>query len=458
MNARCFASSSEHFSPSTPEHPHRRRLGWSMAASYCVAACCALILSGCGQSASTDKGPAHSASAPASGPGTTPAGSTGAGGGLPQVGFITLEATDATLDALLPGRAAASASAQVRPQVTGIVQQRLFREGAPVQRGQPLYHIDDAALRISLAAAEATLDKARTNAAATAQTLERNTALAATHSISEQALQDSRTAAAIARADLAAAQASRDMAALNLRHARVHAPLTGRIGTSSVSTGALVTANQSSALAEIVQTDPMHIDFTQSTAQLLAWKRAASAAQEPQKSKQPLDLPLEIILEDGSTHPHAARLVFDGLTAANPTTGSVTLRATVPNPHGQLVPGMFVQVRLPRGIIANALRVPQRAVTRELDASASVLVVVEKDGVQTLQKRSVQLGESLGADWLVLDGLSAGDKVVIDGFQKARAGSKVRAVPAQASAQRRPVDAAAERAALQKASASQGEK
>lgn len=424
------------------------------------------------------------------------------GASVPTVGVVVLEPQDQVLAVRLPGRAAASQSAEVRPQVSGIVRKRLFTEGGLVRQGQPLYQIDPAMFQAAHASAEAALAKARSNLDKHIITARRNAELVRIEAISQQAFDEGEAAVAQARADVAVAQAALEVAALNLRYSHIAAPIAGRIGLSAVSPGALVTANQTTALTEIVQTDPMHIDFTQSTTDLLQLRRDYAAGRLRQLEGG--DVAVRIVLEDGSTYPHEGRLRFTGLLA-NATMGTVTLRAVVPNPDGLLLPGMYVQALLPTGLAQGALLLPQQAVSRDLTGRASVLVVAEDD---TLEKRTVQLGQASGAFWLVQaeaesarqpgtppvkqpaaagggaagagqgadaeaastpgdttgaraagqagvrSGVRAGDRVVVDGLQKVRPGTKVRTTVVDLHADggtRQSVDVQAEAAALRAA-------
>ena len=237
-------------------------------------------------------------------------------------------------------------------------------------------------------------------------------------------------AARIAQAEVQAARASVQVAQTNLRYARIEAPIAGRISLSNVTPGALVTANQSTALTEVVQIDPMYVDFTQSTAQLLQLQRDWAAGRYEKLDAS--SMPIALQLEDGSAYPHVGKLQFSGLMV-NPSMGTVTLRAVVPNPDGQLLPGMFAQAVLPTGIASGALLIPQQAVTRDATGRASVLVVQDRDGQKIAVQRTVQLAQAVGNQWLVESGVQAGDMVVVEGFQRFKPGDRVdpQTMPAQ---------------------------
>lgn len=352
---------------------------------------------------------------------TAPAGQPAA----PEVGVALLSTQSQQLQAQLPGRTRAYQMAEVRPQVGGIVQKQLFEEGAQVKAGQALYQLDTQMLQAQLASAEAALAKAEASAQRQALLAKRNAELVKITAISQQQHEESQAAAAVAKAEVAAARAQVQTARINLRYARIEAPISGRISLSSVTPGALVTANQTTALTEIVQTNPMYVDFTQSTTELLQLQNDWQAGRYQQVDADTMQIGIQ--LEDGSPYPHSGKLRFSGLIA-NPSMGTVTLRAVVPNPEGKLLPGMFVQAKLPTGVADDALLLPQQAVSRDLTGRATVLVVQEQDGTPTVQKRAVELSHAVGAFWLVDSGLQAGERVVVQGFQRVKPGDKVRPV------------------------------
>lgn len=340
----------------------------------------------------------------------------------PEVGVVTLQKQSQQLDATLPGRTRASLTAEVRPQVSGIVQKRLFTEGALVRQGQQLYQIDPASLKASEASAQAALAKSEASARTLEATARRNAELVKIDAISQQAFEESQAAAVQSRSDVAVAKANLATAGINLRYSRIEAPIGGRISLSSVTPGALVTANQAEALTSIVQLDPMFVDFTQSSSELLQLKRdwEAGRFQKVEGDK----IPVRIVLDDGSAYAHQGKLQFAGVIV-NATTGTVTLRAVVPNPDGVLMPGMYVQALLPTGLAPEALLVPQQSVTRDLTGKASVLVAKADD---VIERRPVEIDRAVGNQWLLQSGLAAGERVVVDGFQRIKPGDKVRAV------------------------------
>lgn len=338
----------------------------------------------------------------------------------PQVGVVTLQPQNQQLDASLPGRTRAFMTAEVRPQVSGIIEQRLFTEGAMVKRGQQLYQIDAASLRAAEASAKAAVAKAQASQRTLAATARRNAELVKIDAISKQAFDESQAAAAQAASDVAVAMANLETARINLKYSRIEAPIAGRISLSAVTPGALVTANQAAALTTIVQLDPMYVDFTQSSTELMQLKRDLESGryQKVEGDK----IPVRIQLDDGSDYPHPGKLAFAGVIV-NDTTGTLTLRAEVPNPEGLLMPGMYVKALLPTALAADALLVPQQSVTRDLAGKPNVMVVNAEDVVE---KRQIEVDRAVGAFWLLKSGLKAGDRVMVDGFQRAKSGDKVK--------------------------------
>ena len=365
-----------------------------------------------------------------------------------EVGVVTLQPQSQQLDTMLPGRTSAFLTAEVRPQVSGIVQKRLFTEGAVVKQGQPLYQIDSASLQAAESSAVAALAKAEASQRTLAATAKRNAELVKIDAISQQAYEESQAAAAQAQSDVAVAKANLATARINLKYSRIEAPISGRISISNVTPGALVTANQTNPLTEIVQMDPMYVDFTQSTAELLQLRNDWAAGRYQKVAGE--QMPVRIQLEDGSAYPHEGKLQFSGLIV-NSTMGTVTLRALVPNPEGMLMPGMYVQAKLPTGLAPEAILIPQRSVTRDLTGRASVLVATAEDKIE---KRPVKLGRAIGNSWLLDSGVKSGERVVVDGFQRVKPGDQVKAVEVDLSTKQgaKPVDAQAQAAALRAAS------
>ena len=345
----------------------------------------------------------------------------------PEVGVLTLAPRSQSISSELPGRTAAFLNAEVRPQVNGIVQKRLFTEGSQVKAGQVLYQIDPSTYRAALASAKATLSKMQAAARTTRINAERNAELVKIDAVSRQVAQESQAQAAQSQADVAGAQAAVEAAQINLDYTQVKAPIAGRVNLSSVTPGALVTANQATPLTTIVQLDPMYVDFTQSTAELLGLRRDIEAGRYQGMANQ--TLPVRLVLEDGAPYPHEGKLAFSGLIV-NPGTGGVTLRAAVPNPNGVLMPGMYVRAQLPVGVQPEALLIPQKSVVRDPSGRANVWVVGEGDKVE---RRPVQLGQAIGNQWLLDSGLKAGERIVVDGFQRVRPGLQVKPVAGSAT-------------------------
>lgn len=329
-------------------------------------------------------------------------------GGPPEIGVVTVGARDAPLELELPGRLSASQVAEIRPQVSGIVVRRLFQEGATVRAGQPLYQLDAAAFEAERAAAAAALQRAEAQLGVARTRAGRDAELLAVDVISRQAAEDSAAALRQAEAEAAVARANVAAAQVQLQRATIAAPIAGRVEMSQVTAGALVTANQAQSLTTVQQLDPMRVDIVQSSVDLLQLRRQL---QEGSGSRE-----LRLFLEDGSEHPEPATLAFSGMTV-DPGTGAVTLRATVPNPRASLLPGMVVRARLLAGVSTGAIVVPQQGVMRSPTGEASAWVVGEGN---KLQRRRLVLGRSLGNQWLVTDGLEVGERMVVEGLQRAR--------------------------------------
>jgi membrane fusion protein (multidrug efflux system) len=341
-----------------------------------------------------------------------------AGGPPPEVGVISVSTQDAPLELTLPGRLSASQVAEIRPQVTGVVLQRLFTEGAAVRAGQPLYQLDAASFEAERARAAAALQKAEAQRSVAASRAARDAELLKADALSRQAADDSAAALTQAAADVAVARAALDAAQVQLSRARISAPISGRTEVSNVTVGALVTANQTQALTTVQQMDPMQLDIVQSSAELLTLRRQLEGKSG---SKQ-----VQIVLEDGSAYPLPATLQVSGATVDRGT-GAVTLRATVPNPQGLLMPGMVVTAKLLAGVDAGAILVPQQGVTRAPTGEATAMVVGEGNKVE---RRRLVLERAVGNQWLVTQGLKVGDKLIVEGLQRARPNQPVTPVPA----------------------------
>jgi len=354
--------------------------------------------------------------------GSAPAGAGGPGGGMPPtpVGVVTVQPGGVALVSELPGRLEAFRTAQVRARATGIVQKRLFTEGALVHAGQPLFAIDASPYRASLDSANASQAKADAALAQAQATLERNKPLADARAISQQDWVATQAAQKQALADVAAAKAAVTNAKLNLGYAAVTAPISGRIGRAAVTEGALVSATEATLLATVQQVDKLYVNFTQSASEALRLKRAVEAG----KLKASDSTVVHLVLDDGTDYPLPGKLLFSDLSV-DATSGQVTLRAEVPNPKGDLLPGLYVKVRIDTARTDSAILLPQQAVTRAT-AGDTVLVVGEDHQVSP---RPVQLGGARNGQWVVLGGLKAGEQVVVDGFQKIRPKAPVNPVP-----------------------------
>lgn len=337
----------------------------------------------------------------------------------PQAGFITVEEQPFTLVNELPGRTSPYQVAEVRPQVTGLIEERLFEEGETVEAGQALYRIDAKRYQAALASAEADLANARANRDRARLTANRYESLIGNGAISQQTLDEARTTLSANNAQVAAAEAALDSARIDLDYTTIRAPIDGRIGRSSVTAGALVTANQASALATIRQLDPIYVDLTQSYEELSRLRSAMASGQLETVAEGQASVTLT--QQDGTPYPHNGTLQFSEF-AVGESTGSVTLRALVPNPDGALLPGMFVRARLPQAERDNAILVPQKAISREPNGQATALVITDDS---TVEKRNVTTEKAVGNQWLVSDGLQGGDRLIVDGLQKVRPGAPV---------------------------------
>jgi membrane fusion protein (multidrug efflux system) len=350
-------------------------------------------------------------------------GQGGPGGGqMPptQVGVITVQPAGVTIATELPGRLEAWRTAQVRARVTGVVKKRLFEEGSVVKQGQSLFHIDDSAYRAALDSALATQAKAEAGLAQASASLERNRPLAEARAISQQDWVATQAAHKQALADTAAAKAAVTQARLNVDYTAVQAPIAGRIGRALVTEGALVSQAEATLLATIHQTDKLYVNITQSATETLRLKRAFESG----KLQSAQGAQARLVMDDGSEYALPAKLLFADLTV-DPTSGQVTLRAEVPNPKGELLPGLYVKVKVDQAKSHGAMLLPQQAVTR--GAGGDTVMVVGAD--HQVSPRPVQLGGTQGTQWVVLGGLKPGEQVVVDGFQKIRPKAPVAPVP-----------------------------
>lgn len=339
-----------------------------------------------------------------------------------EVTVVTLQPQEVTLTRDLVGRVSAFLVAEVRPQVSGIVKERLFTEGGPVEAGQALYQLDDATYQANHASAKAALARAQATLKSAQLSARRAADLVKIDAVSQQDNENAAAALAQAQADVAAAEAAVQTSAVTLGYSRITSPISGRIGKSSVTQGALVTANQAEALATVQRTDQVYVDVTQSNAELLQLRKALAAGTLSQNG----DLPVRIVLEDGTAYPHTGRLAFSDATV-DPTTGSFLLRVAVPNPDNLLLPGTYVRAQLGSGVRQNGLLVPQQGIARDPKGNASAMVV---NGQGKVEARAVQASRTIGDRWLVDGGLVAGDRVIVEGLQKIGPGMPVKATEA----------------------------
>ncbi|EBF8075040.1 multidrug efflux RND transporter periplasmic adaptor subunit AcrA [Salmonella enterica subsp. enterica] len=338
---------------------------------------------------------------------------------MPEVGVVTLKTEPLQITTELPGRTVAYRIAEVRPQVSGIILKRNFVEGSDIEAGVSLYQIDPATYQATYDSAKGDLAKAQAAANIAELTVKRYQKLLGTQYISKQEYDQALADAQQATAAVVAAKAAVETARINLAYTKVTSPISGRIGKSSVTEGALVQNGQAAALATVQQLDPIYVDVTQSSNDFLRLKQElanGSLKQENGKAK------VDLVTSDGIKFPQSGTLEFSDVTV-DQTTGSITLRAIFPNPDHTLLPGMFVRARLQEGTKPAALLVPQQGVTRTPRGDATVLVVGADNKVET---RQIVASQAIGDKWLVTDGLKAGDRVVVSGLQKVRPGAQVK--------------------------------
>ena len=346
-----------------------------------------------------------------------------AAGGAPavEVSVVTVTPESLPITNELPGRIAPTRIAAVRPRVAGIIEQRVFEQGSIVAEGDVLYRIDPAPFRVQVESAQATLQRAKAVQLQARQEADRQAELRERNVVSAQQYDDAIAGLAQANADVAIAQAGLAAAELNLQYAEVKAPISGRIGRALITEGALVSPDSPENLATIQQLDPVYADFTQSANDLLRLRRASQAGALHSAKQEAVTV--HLLMDDGSTYPHSGRLLFSE-AAVDATTGQVTLRGEFPNPDGDLLPGMYVRVQIEQGVQQNAIAVPQQAVQRDTGGRAQVYVVKE-DGSTEL--RTVVTGRTIGDQWVIESGLSDGERVIVEGFQKIRPGATVSA-------------------------------
>lgn len=345
----------------------------------------------------------------------------------PEVGIVTLTAQPLALSSELSGRTTAYMVAQIRPQVGGIIQKRAFTEGALVKAGELLYQIDPASYQAAHASAKASVARAEATVISARLKAQRQSELLAIEAISKQDHEDAQASLQQAEADLAAAKAALETASINLERTRISSPIGGRVEASSVTPGALVTANQETALTTVQQLDPIYVDIPQSSAEVLQLRKALASGKLQADGD---GARIQLVLEDGSVYKHEGKLQFSGVTV-NEGTGTVTLRALVPNPERLLMPGMYVRTKLGLGTDPEALLVPQQGIGRDNAGRATALVV---GGDGKVEQRSVTVAETVNKSWRVTGGLAAGEKVIVEGSGKVRPGQTVNAVPVDLNA------------------------
>lgn len=365
--------------------------------------------------------------------GTEAAAQKGGARGPTQVGFVTVSETSVPVVSQLGGRTVAYETSEVRPQVNGIVQRRLFTEGSFVRAGQPLYQIDPSLYRAAVNEAAASVASARAAADAAQARANRFRPLAQIEAVSQQEYTDAAAQARQARAAVAQNRAALETAQINLRFATVRAPISGRIGRSLFTQGALVGANQTGPLAIIQRTDPIFVDIQQSSAELTALRRALA-----QGGVTPGSTQVRLLLEDGSDYGFTGTVQFSEIQV-NESTGTVTLRASFPNPQGTLLPGQFVQTRFIQAVTPNAILVPQNAVQRDIGGEAFVFLA--GPGNKAV-RRQVRADRTQGTDWVITAGLKSGDRVITQGLANLRDGAAIRPVPASAPQRIAPAGAA----------------
>ncbi|MEB0324840.1 efflux RND transporter periplasmic adaptor subunit [Citrobacter portucalensis] len=342
----------------------------------------------------------------------------------PEVGVVTLAPSSVNIKSELPGRALAFEIAEIRPQVGGIIIKRNFVEGDKVSKGESLYQIDPAPLQARLDSAKGALAKAQATANNVRLTLNRQSALIKSNYVSRQDYDTTRSQLNEAQANVAVAKADLEQATINLRYANVTSPIDGISGKSSVTVGALVTADQENALVTVQRLDPIYVDLTQSVQDFLRLKEEKANGQIAQQQGK---IPVELMLENGKPYRHTGTLEFSD-PAVDETTGSVTLRAVFPNPEGEILPGMYVTALLDEGSQQNVLMVPQQGITHNEQGKATALILDQENVVQL---REINAVKAVGNQWLVTAGLRPGDRVIVSGLQRIRPGIKARVLPSK---------------------------
>jgi membrane fusion protein, multidrug efflux system len=346
---------------------------------------------------------------------------------VPEVAIVTVQPERVVLTTELPGRTSAYFVAEIRPQVNGIVQEVLFNEGSDVKAGSVLYHIDPAPYQAAYKNALAALARSEANLPPVRLKAERFGQLIAQKAISQQDFDNAYAALKQAEAEIESSKAAVESARINLAYTRITAPISGRIGKSNVTVGALATAYQGSAFATIQQLDPIYVDATQSSANLLQLKRNMAAGRI--KGSGPNQTRVKLLLEDGTPYPQEGTLKFSEVTV-DPSTGSFILRMVFPNPKHVLLPGMYVRTVVQEGEVDRAILVPQQGVSRDPKGNPTALIV---DGEGKVQQRMITVDRAIGDKWLITDGLKLGDRLIVEGMQKVRPGASVKVASFDAS-------------------------
>lgn len=336
-----------------------------------------------------------------------------------DIGYVTVTTQSVELRDEMPGRTIASYEAEVRPQVGGIILKQLFEEGTMVQKGQPLYQIDPAPFKLSLDQARSDLSKASANLATAKNRADRYRRLVREKAVSRQDYDDAVATYQEEQSNVASAKAGVENAKINLNYTKVNAPIDGRAGRSSVTAGALVTANQSAPLVTVQTYNPMHVDLTASSTELLRFRRELAQGAFKRTETELGDIQLS--LEDGTIYDKLGTILFSDINI-DETTGSFVLRVSFPNPQQILLPGMFVRASLPRGIVDNAILIPAKALTRTPKGDAQVSVIGQDSKVEV---RTVETERLINNQWLITQGLNVGEKVIVDGLQFVRSGAPV---------------------------------
>ncbi|MEI9889637.1 MAG: efflux RND transporter periplasmic adaptor subunit [Caulobacteraceae bacterium] len=342
----------------------------------------------------------------------------------PEAGFVVIKTQAAPLATELPGRTSPFAISEVRPQVSGIIQSRLFTEGSNVRKGQSLYRIDPAPYKAALDQARAQLASVEASQASVKLKAERYGDLVKIKAVSQQDYDDAEAAYRQSQASVLQAKAVLEAAQINLGYTDIKAPISGRVGVSALTQGALATAGQATALTTIQTLDPIYVDVTQSSAELLRLESEVKSGRANRGGA--LAAQVTLTLEDGSAYPLGGKLQFTDITE-DPASGTVTIRAVFPNPQGVLLPGMFVRAKVTEAMAPDAILVPQQGVSRDPKGGATALVIDAQDKAEL---RPIEIGQAIGADWLVTKGLQPGDRVIVEGLQRIQPGAAVRPVPA----------------------------